>query len=390
MNLPDINFNQKKKVIFSSDLMTPENNTEPLEVLKDAFEKYIVQSPVQHGSIGIQIIYLKEEGDREPTMMFLMKRSYQGGRTDQKLRARTKRRYLTSDNIRRGLDIQESDYAIEYLREQYRILEITLCEVYNDSEYARREQRGQNRRRTAQSYYPYTIPIKVLYRNLEGFEGQTATQERMEYMQNIYQSQSELLGIPLEELEQRYRENPKATRREIKRIESQRRQINYQRRQIEREREREQQSIAIQQQARAQRDDPEAQQELLESWDMGNDEDYRPTPHTPHPLIVNNSDAILSKPLTSYVWPGMCQICLDDSTDGLCRVNCDAGHIFHCDCINGYRDTYTVFGWNNNCPVCRTGITEMAQVSPDIASTLPTSFGKRNKYKSDLNYLLKL
>ena len=382
MNLPDINFNQSKKVIFSSDLMTPEHNTDPLEVLKDAFEKYIVQSPVEHGSIGIQIIYLKEEGDREPTMMFLMKRNYQGEDGIQKLRARTKRRYLTSDNIQRGLDIQESDYAIEYLREQYRILEITICEVYNDSEYARQDQLRQNQSRTAQSYYPYTIPIKVLYRNLEGFEGQTATQQRMEYMQNIYRSQSELLGIPLEELEQRYRENPKATRREIKRIGSQRRQLNYQRRLEERD-------IAIQQQARAQRDDPEAQQELLESWDMDDDDDdYRPTPHTPHPLIVNNNQDILSKPLTSYVWPGMCQICLDDSTDGLCRVNCSAGHIFHCDCINGYRDTYTDFGWNNNCPVCRTGITEMAQVSPD--TKLPTSFGKRNKYKSDLNYLLKL
>ena len=84
----------------------------------------------------------------------------------------------------------------------------------------------------------------------------------------------------------------------------------------------------------------------------------------------------------------MCQICLDESTDGLCRVNCDAGHIFHCDCINGYRDTYTVYGWNNNCPVCRTGITEMAQVSPN--TKLPSSFGKTNKLRSDLNYLLKL
>lgn len=390
MNLPDINFNQKNKLIFSSDLMTPEHNTEPLEVLKDAFEKYIVQSPVEHGSIGIQIIYLKEEGDREPTMMFLMKRGYQEEQINQKLRARTKRQYLSADNIRRGLNIQQSDNAIEYLREQHRILEITLCEVYNDSEKARQKNRRANRRGTTR-YYPYTIPIKVLYRNLEGYQGQTATQERMEYLQNRYQLQSEQLGISLEEVERRYRENPQEIKRELKILQAERMRlfrIERQRQQEEEAQRREQQSIAIQQQARAQREDPEAQQQLLDSWNMNNDENFRPTEHTPYPLVVNNSEAILDKPLTSYVWPGMCQICLDDSTDGLCRVNCSAGHIFHCDCINGYRDTYTVYGWNNNCPVCRTGITEMAQVSPD--TKLPTSFGKRNKYKSDLNYLLKL
>jgi hypothetical protein len=393
MNLPNINFNQKNKVIFDTDLMTPENTTDPFQVLKDSFEKYIVQSPVEHGSIGIQIIYLKDGRDREPTMMFLMKRGYQQDQINQKLRVRAKKKYITSETIKKSSNInnEQINKTIQILKKQHRILEITLCEVYNDDENARRK--NKRNRRGTEHYYPYTIPIKVFYRNLEGFEGQTATQERMEYIKNMYDSQSRQLGISLQEFKRRYRENPQQIKRELRQIQTERMrliQIEQQRLHEEDAQREDQQSIAIQQQARAQRDNPEAQRQLLESWTIRDDEDYRPTPHTPDPLIVNNSDAILSKPLTSYVWPGMCQICLDSNTDGLCRVNCNAGHIFHCDCINGYRDTYTVFGWNNKCPVCRTDITEMAKVSSDIASKLPSSFGKTNKFRSDLNYLLKL
>ena len=73
----------------------------------------------------------------------------------------------------------------------------------------------------------------------------------------------------------------------------------------------------------------------------------------------------------------MCQICMEPETEDLCRVNCDAGHIFHCSCITQYRNTYTDFGWNNKCPVCRIVISKMVKVPAGMS--LPMEFGKRRK-----------
>jgi hypothetical protein len=127
-------------------------------------------------------------------------------------------------------------------------------------------------------------------------------------------------------------------------------------------------------------------------------DDYKydkPAKKNPNPLNVVMDLSILNKPITSYVYPGLCQICLEEDRSKLCRVNCRVGHVFHCKCINEYREGYTVYGWNNKCPVCREEtIDKMVRLTPNIASSLPTEFGKRKnvlkKVESEIKYLQKL
>jgi hypothetical protein len=71
---------------------------------------------------------------------------------------------------------------------------------------------------------------------------------------------------------------------------------------------------------------------------------------------------------------------------GFCRVNCQAGHIFHCECINQWRNTlqynpyYQRNDWQNNCPICRGAIDQMVKmVLPKAFLPSSTEFGKRRK-----------
>jgi len=67
-------------------------------------------------------------------------------------------------------------------------------------------------------------------------------------------------------------------------------------------------------------------------------------------------------------YPGECVICGEGNVaGGFCRVNCAARHIFHCKCINQWRNTPQVnpffeHGWQNNCPICRDPITKMIEL----------------------------
>jgi hypothetical protein len=81
-----------------------------------------------------------------------------------------------------------------------------------------------------------------------------------------------------------------------------------------------------------------------------------------YPLVVTN----LSDTGDSIDDDGKveCRICFNTLPDGIpddfCRIDCEMGHIFHCYCINKWRNTKTdngVFytGWNMHCPLCRGG-----------------------------------
>jgi hypothetical protein len=74
----------------------------------------------------------------------------------------------------------------------------------------------------------------------------------------------------------------------------------------------------------------------------------------------------------SASYPDMCVICQDPVVGEGCRVNCPAGHIFHCECINEWRNTR-----HNECPLCRQLIYQMYYV--DIPERITTEFGKRIK-----------
>ena len=75
-----------------------------------------------------------------------------------------------------------------------------------------------------------------------------------------------------------------------------------------------------------------------------------------------------------------CNICLEPVVGEGCRVNCPAGHIYHCECINEWRNTragneYHDTDWQNGCPYCRQQIDSMYYV--DIPEGFTTEFGKR-------------
>jgi hypothetical protein len=96
---------------------------------------------------------------------------------------------------------------------------------------------------------------------------------------------------------------------------------------------------------------------------------------------------------------GMCYICLDsfDPQQEYCKLNCPAGHVFHCACIKEYTNTlrnsdveayvYEEGNFNDQCPLCNKKFTELSKL-PDPKNSI-NNFGKKRNI-SDLKYLQKL
>ena len=100
--------------------------------------------------------------------------------------------------------------------------------------------------------------------------------------------------------------------------------------------------------------------------------------------IVPAPDPVPEIKRSSY--PDKCMICHDQVVGQGCRVNCDAGHIYHCGCINDWRNTpagneYVDTDWQNGCPLCRQKISQMYHVN--IPEGFTTEFGKRIKRRSN-------
>ena len=99
-------------------------------------------------------------------------------------------------------------------------------------------------------------------------------------------------------------------------------------------------------------------------------EEYEPTEvvfdtlPNPVPLVINDN-LVFNRNAIDEV----CAICQYDDRhpvgdnslqSGFCRVNCPRGHVFHCWCINNWRNTHKTHNtYQNNCPVCRAPITSM-------------------------------
>ena len=326
------------------------NGLDPIQILRDAFEKYIVRTPIESNTIGIKITYLENVSDIEPRSIFIIKRLQSP--TDRllvRVNNTSDEEYVTNDQIEDPGNVFENDQleqVITQLQGFNSILMITLCEVYNDTATRRA------RRTLGYTYNPFTIPIKVLYRN-----------------------------VPEEWIN---------TIREHRRTQSEQGVLRATQAQLERERAEHQRRIE-------QFTNPteEGQREILnnpffEQNPFENETGYQS--NNPDKLEVVNDPGILDKPLTSFVWPGMCQICLESDpseSGGLCRVDCAVGHIFHCDCMNGYRNTRTIYGWNNKCPVCRTEIYRYANFPSSRNAQLPAEFGKA-RGNSEIKYLKSL
>jgi hypothetical protein len=87
-------------------------------------------------------------------------------------------------------------------------------------------------------------------------------------------------------------------------------------------------------------------------------------------------------------------ICLNEVEGQGCRVNCRAGHIFHCDCINQWRNTrqtgsYLEHGWHNSCPTCRADISQMYNVTITKEIQSATAFGKKRITVREITKMIK-
>jgi hypothetical protein len=85
-------------------------------------------------------------------------------------------------------------------------------------------------------------------------------------------------------------------------------------------------------------------------------------------------------PIGSASYPDVCVICQEPVVGEGCRVNCPAGHIYHCECINTWRNTratntYYNTHWQDGCPYCRAPISQMYLVN--IPEGFTTGFGRR-------------
>ena len=115
----------------------------------------------------------------------------------------------------------------------------------------------------------------------------------------------------------------------------------------------------------------------------------QPNPHPPKMVPFN-----FKRP---WKFNGECAICMDTEPQSWCRVNCPAGHTFHCACIKEYTNTlknsdvenyvYEEGNFNDQCPLCNKRFTQLSEL-PDPRNLI-NNFGKKTLH-SDLKYLQRL
>ena len=296
------------------DYYNPDNLT-VIQIITEAFTYYIENNPIESNTIGISITYVENENDTEVKSIFVIKRVY--GENTTNIRVNNGEYLNNYQEIDNGQVFRNDQLTelIEQVQSFYLVFEISICEIYNDDPVSR--QRANGRRQTG--YYPFTIPIKVLFIN------------------NIPAN----ISVGLRTALIQFRETSVAA---------------YARWVRERP--------------------PRNPNDYVEPYILYGEPDQNPD------QLINNP-ALANAEVTDRSWPGECRICFDtDLLDGYCRVNCHAGHIFHCSCINQWRNTRLVnpfhqYGWHNECPLCRDPITDIANIEVPPGN----AFGKHRKGK---------
>jgi hypothetical protein len=306
------------------------NESTVVQILTEAFNTYIQNNAIESNTIGISITYVENATDTEIKTMYIIKRVYDTQTSNIRV---NNGNYLNNyQEIDNGQVFQNDQLTelIEQIQSFYLVFEISLCEIYNDDPVSRnRSVNGGVRGRRADGlngYRPFTIPIKVLFIN------------------NIPD-----VSVGLRNALIQFRETGAAAY------------------------------------ARRLRENPPRNPDDYEEPRIL----YGEPDQNPNQLI--NNPELANAEVTERSWPGECRICFDtDFLDGYCRVNCEAGHIFHCSCINLWRNTrmqnsFHQHGWHNQCPLCRQNISEIANVEipPGMA------FGKHRKSKFVSKQLLK-
>jgi hypothetical protein len=335
-----------------------------MTVLRDSFRKYIINTPMQNTTLGIEILYTDRPDEISPKRIFIVRR-VRPGQPEQEFKivnntriTRPRGDYVPPDEpFERSGTVFRNNQIRDVVKKLRRknILQISLCEVYHDGLINNRE------------YRPFTMEVKVLYRNISQEFRNRAVEEHATRRQ-------EIVLATQRRMTERARINPDITvinqllndinvavtaqdRAEARRLREQL--LN----------------IYITLTTRFSPTDPA--QEMLQEYisdlrEILNEVNPNQLQVVPTP---NNTP-----PIGSASYPDMCVICQEPVVGEGCRVNCPAGHIYHCDCINGYRNSragndYYDSGWHNDCPFCRQPISQMYRVN--IPEGFTTGFGRR-------------
>jgi hypothetical protein len=219
------------------------------------------------------------------------------------------------------------------------ILQISLCEVYNDGK----------RSRNGTEYTPFTMEVKVLYRNISSELVNSVIERSTERSTEINVPMD--LQIALNEIAMT------GDRVELRRVQ--------------------QELLDYYLTLRTQLDPDDRAQQTL-AFAISHIRDQLLTVNPSQLKVVSTPDPVPA--ITSRSYDDRCMICQEPVVGEGCRVNCPAAHIFHCDCINGWRnsraanDFYNTH-WHNSCPNCRQPIDSMYHI--DIPEGFTTRFGRK-------------
>jgi hypothetical protein len=309
---------------------------------------------MQNTTLGIEILYTDRPDQLSPKRIFIVRR-VRPGQPEQEFKivnnTRVTRPYGDTvppdEPFERSGTVFRNDQLRDLVKKLRRkiILQISLCEVYND---------GDKRTRDGREYKPFTMEVKVLYRNIsreliDQLVAERPTIERTRANQDIEVINQLLTGINDAVMAQ--------DRVEARRLREQL--LNF----------------YITLRTRFSPTDPA--QEMLEQYIS----DLREILNEINPSQLQVVPAPNPIPaIGSASYPDMCVICQEPVVGEGCRVNCPAGHIYHCDCINGYRNSragneFYDSGFHNDCPYCRQPISQMYHVN--IPEGFKTGFGRK-------------
>jgi len=153
----------EERVSFRDDeLKYNPNNLGAINIIRMAFSKYIKNTPIESNTLGIQIHYLETQGS-SPKTMFITKRMYTkryGWVMDKPEIKLTEKQanngYFNKNDFQTGgvFSNDQLNGLLDKIQGFYKVLQVMLCEVYNDDPIARHY------------YEPWAIPIKLLYRDV--------------------------------------------------------------------------------------------------------------------------------------------------------------------------------------------------------------------------------
>lgn len=367
----------------------------PVNILRVAFQKYFIRQRLQNNTIGLEILYTDRPGQLIPKKILLAKRvrpnqrdkqfRLNSTREDTRTRVKGEKQFEESGRIFRNDQINT---VSQYLAPKT-ILQITLCEVYNDGDLKLDPPRPNS---PSLYYTPYSMEVALLYRNIPVTLRESTLEDRrreLEEQRRLRNARREARDRSMTD-EQRQERDERRNARTIPMTAEMRVFIDRIRRlstDI---------SYGLQEGA-----DPaemrRIRQEMYNSFismraildprDSANrrliDQRIRELTQTleenPRQLIVvpaPDTDPVIDS--ASYDSEEGCRICYEPVVGEGCRVNCPAGHIYHCGCINKWRNTRAPNGsWHNTCPYCRAQITQMYHVN--IPEGFTTGFGKRRR-----------